>query len=170
MDASLPEFVLLFVIGLIVLGPERMAQVARKLGQFFGYARRMSRNLQTQLEDELELKRIQETLPKRVDLKAQLGIDDIEKDLKSIADDVEGRTPAAQPEAASGVVTTDPDDEGTEHRDTGWDEEAEAADDDYEPLPPIEAAQPVEAVEAVQTVEAVAEASPPAKTGTTESS
>ncbi len=155
MDASLPEFVLLFVIGLIVLGPERMAQVARKLGQFFGYARRMSRNLQTQLEDELELKRIQETLPKRVDLKAQLGIDDIEKDLKSIADDVEGRTPAQPPAAASGAVTTDPDDEGTEHNDVDWDEEAEAADDDYEPLPPVDV---------------VAETPQPAKTGTTESS
>ncbi len=166
MDASLPEFVLLFVIGLIVLGPERMAQVARKLGQFFGYARRMSRNLQTQLEDELELKRIQETLPKRVDLKAQLGIDDIEKDLKSIADDVERPASAAPSAPRSGAVAADldDDDEGTEHRDTDWDEEAEAADDDYEPLPPIEAAQPVEAVEAV------AEVSPPAKTGTTESS
>lgn len=163
MDASLPEFVLLFVIGLIVLGPERMAQVARKLGQFFGYARRMSRNLQTQLEDELELKRIQETLPKRVDLKAELGLDEVEKDLKSIADDVEDRTsststtaPAAAA-AVAGVVNSDPDDEGTEHHDTDWDEEAEAADDDYEPLPPVE-------------VVADAEPEPAAKTGTTESS
>lgn len=161
MDASLPEFVLLFVIGLIVLGPERMAQVARKLGQFFGYARRMSRNLQTQLEDELELKRIKETLPTRVDLKAQLGIDDIEKDLKSIADDVEGSAPAAPTAADSGVATTDADDEGMEHNDVDWDEEAEAADDDYEPLPPIEPLPPVEAV---------TEEPPAVKTGTTESS
>ena len=165
MDASLPEFVLLFVIGLIVLGPERMAQVARKLGQFFGYARRMSRNLQTQLEDELELKRIQDTLPKRVDLKAELGLDEVEKDLKSIADDVEDRTsststtaPAAAA-AVAGVVNADPDDEGTEHHDTDWDEEAEAADDDYEPLPPME-----------MVADAEPEPEPAAKTGTTESS
>jgi sec-independent protein translocase protein TatB len=168
MDASLPEFVLLFVIGLIVLGPERMAQVARKLGQFFGYARRMSRNLQTQLEDELELKRIRDSLPERVDLKAQLGIDEIEKDLKSIADEVEGRAPN-RASASDGdgsprrlttadttnPVTTDPDDEGTEHNDTDWDEEAEAADDDYEPLAPIEPAT---------------KTPPAAKTGTSESS
>ena len=88
MDASLPEFLLLFVIGLIVLGPERMSQVARKIGQFVGYARRMSRNLQTQLEDELEVQRIRESLPTRVDLREQLGIDDIEKDLKAVADEV----------------------------------------------------------------------------------
>ena len=165
MDASLPEFVLLFVIGLIVLGPERMAQVARKLGQFFGYARRMSRNLQTQLEDELELKRIQETLPKRVDLKAELGLDEVEKDLKAIADDVESR-PSAAPAAAaavSGVVAPDldDDDEGTEHHDTGWDEEAEAADDDYEPLPPVEV---------VADADLEPEPEPAARAGSTESS
>ena len=140
MDASLPEFVLLFVIGLIVLGPERLAQVARKLGQFVGYARRMSRNLQTQLEDELEMKRIKESLPKRVDLREQLGLDDIENDLKSIAEDVEGRkqrapTPTPLPAAAGSVddkppVATDPDDEGTEHNDIDWDEwEREGSDD-----------------------------------------
>ena len=61
MDASLPEFLLLFVIGLLVLGPERMAQVAKKIGHFVGYARRMSRNFQVQLEDELEMKQIRAT-------------------------------------------------------------------------------------------------------------
>ena len=96
MDASFPEFLLLFVIGLIVLGPERMSQVAKKIGEFVGYARRMSGNLQRQLEDELEMNRIRESLPKKVDLKAQLGIDEIERDLKSIADDVEGRSDTAK--------------------------------------------------------------------------
>lgn len=158
MDASLPEFLLLFVIGLIVLGPERMAAVAKKIGQFVGYARRMSSNLQTQLEDELELKRIRESLPARVDLREQLGIDEIEKDLKAVADDVErapgsvsqtadAETPetdadapgADAPEAETepkldtshhdAVVTTDPDDEGMDHNDVEWEEE----EDDYVP-------------------------------------
>lgn len=153
MDASLPEFLLLFVIGLIVLGPERMAAVAKKIGQFVGYARRMSSNLQTQLEDELELKRIRESLPERVDLREQLGIDDIEKDLKAVADDVERASdssaktpvaeaapsdtdtsePAAEPELDTShhndVVTTDPDDEGMDHNDVEWEEE----EDDYVP-------------------------------------
>ncbi|MEO0345964.1 MAG: twin-arginine translocase TatA/TatE family subunit [Pseudomonadota bacterium] len=155
MDASLPEFLLLFVIGLIVLGPERMAAVAKKIGQFVGYARRMSSNLQTQLEDELELKRIRETLPARVDLREQLGIDDIEKDLKAVADDVErapgssGETPEAgaahanadapeskaeaEPELDTShhndVVSADPDDEGMDHNDVEWEEE----EDDYVP-------------------------------------
>ncbi len=89
MDASLPEFLLLFVIGLLVLGPERMAQVAKKIGHFVGYARRMSRNFQVQLEDELEMKQIRDSLPKRVDLKKELGLDGIEDDIRKIGDDIE---------------------------------------------------------------------------------
>lgn len=88
MDASLPEFLLLFVIGLLVLGPERMAQVAKKIGHFVGYARRMSRNFQVQLEDELEMKQIRDSLPKRVDLRKELGLDEIENDVRKIGEDI----------------------------------------------------------------------------------
>ncbi|MEN7342342.1 MAG: twin-arginine translocase TatA/TatE family subunit [Pseudomonadota bacterium] len=81
MEWSGPELILLFVIALIVLGPERMAQVAKKLGQFVGYARRMSRNFQVQLEDEIEMQQIRDSLPKKVDLKKELGVDKLEKEL-----------------------------------------------------------------------------------------
>lgn len=96
MEWSGPELILLFVIALVVLGPERMAQVAKKLGQFVGYARRMSRNLQVQLEDELEMKQIRESLPKRVDLRKELGIDELEKDVKKLNE------PALPPEQKTG--------------------------------------------------------------------
>ena len=47
------EFLLLCVIGLLILGPERLPAVARKLGSWVGKARAMTRSLQHQLEDEL---------------------------------------------------------------------------------------------------------------------
>lgn len=47
------EFLLLCVIGLLILGPERLPAVARKLGGWLGKARAMTRSLQTQLEEEL---------------------------------------------------------------------------------------------------------------------
>jgi sec-independent protein translocase protein TatB len=49
------ELILLFLIGLIVLGPERLPRVANQLGTWLGQARRMSRVLKRQLEDELNL-------------------------------------------------------------------------------------------------------------------
>ena len=47
------EFLLLCVIGLLILGPERLPAVARKLGSWIGKARAMTRSLQHQLEEEL---------------------------------------------------------------------------------------------------------------------
>ncbi|MEM7765325.1 MAG: twin-arginine translocase TatA/TatE family subunit [Pseudomonadota bacterium] len=84
MEWSGPELILLFVIALVVLGPERMAQVAKKLGQFVGYARRMSRNLQVQLEDELEMQQIRDSLPNKVDLKKELGVDKLEDEVNAL--------------------------------------------------------------------------------------
>jgi sec-independent protein translocase protein TatB len=51
------ELVLLFLIGLIVLGPERLPRVANQLGTWVGQARRMTRVLKRQLEDELNLEK-----------------------------------------------------------------------------------------------------------------
>lgn len=48
------EFLLIFVIGLIVLGPKRLPEVANKLGAWVGKARRMTRVLKRQLEEELD--------------------------------------------------------------------------------------------------------------------
>lgn len=49
------ELLLLFVIGLIVLGPERLPRVANQLGTWLGQARRMTRVMKRQLEEELDL-------------------------------------------------------------------------------------------------------------------
>lgn len=51
------ELILVFLIGLIVLGPERLPRVAQQLGTWLGQARRMSRVMRRQLEDELNLER-----------------------------------------------------------------------------------------------------------------
>lgn len=48
------EFILLCLIGLLILGPERLPRVARQLGGWVGKARRMTRSLQRQLEEELD--------------------------------------------------------------------------------------------------------------------
>ena len=54
-DVGFFELIVIFVIGLLVLGPERLPRVAAKVGNWVGQARRMTRNLKYQLEDELAL-------------------------------------------------------------------------------------------------------------------
>ncbi|MBT8098187.1 MAG: Sec-independent protein translocase protein TatB [Gammaproteobacteria bacterium] len=51
--ASYQEFLLLLVIGLIVLGPKRLPEIANKIGGWVGQARRMTRVMRRQLEEEL---------------------------------------------------------------------------------------------------------------------
>lgn len=49
------ELVLLMIIGLIVLGPERLPRIANQIGGWLGQARRMTRVMKRQLEEELDL-------------------------------------------------------------------------------------------------------------------
>ena len=49
------ELVILFMIGLVVLGPQRLPKVANQLGTWIGQARRMTRVMKRQLEEELDL-------------------------------------------------------------------------------------------------------------------
>ena len=48
------EFILLCLIGLLILGPERLPRVARQLGGWVGKARQLTRSMQRQLEEELD--------------------------------------------------------------------------------------------------------------------
>ncbi len=57
------EFILLLVIGLIVLGPKRLPEVANKIGGWVGQARRMTRVMKRQLEDELNFDEHRNILP-----------------------------------------------------------------------------------------------------------
>lgn len=54
-DIGFWELFILFGIGLVVLGPERLPRVAMKIGNWAGQARRTARSLTTQLRNELEL-------------------------------------------------------------------------------------------------------------------
>ena len=47
------ELIILILIGLIVLGPKRLPQIANQIGRWIGQARRMTRAMRRQLEDEL---------------------------------------------------------------------------------------------------------------------
>lgn len=52
-DVGFWELAVIFVVGLLVLGPERLPKVAQQVGQWAGKARRMARMLTTQLQDEM---------------------------------------------------------------------------------------------------------------------
>jgi sec-independent protein translocase protein TatB len=53
-DIGFWEMVLIFGIGLVVLGPERLPRVATQLGNWAGQARRMARVLAMQIRQEMD--------------------------------------------------------------------------------------------------------------------
>ena len=62
-DIGFWELAILFGLGLVVLGPERLPRVANQMGNWMGQARRMARQLTTQLRSELDLNSINNPPP-----------------------------------------------------------------------------------------------------------
>jgi|SRR5690625_2691764 len=59
-DTSFPEMLVIFVIALLVLGPERLPRVARTVGLWVGRARATFARLRTELEREVNLQELQD--------------------------------------------------------------------------------------------------------------
>ncbi len=80
------ELIILLLIGLVVLGPERLPRVANQIGGWLGQARRMTRVMKRQLEEELDL-----------------------NDTFKINPPLASRTPSTQPEPVDTEKTEDTD-------------------------------------------------------------
>jgi len=77
---SSAELILLVVIGLVVLGPKRLPEIANKIGSWIGQARRMTRIMKRQLEEELNLDDINRIQPPKITQQADSEDDDAEQD------------------------------------------------------------------------------------------
>ena len=53
-EVGLFEVLLILLLGLLVLGPERMVRMARDMGHWYGRIRRLANNMRIVLADELD--------------------------------------------------------------------------------------------------------------------
>ena len=122
--ASFQEVFLLIIIGLVVLGPKRLPQVANQLGSWLGQARRMTRMMKRQLEDEINFDLDQ------VNLEKQLGLDDSPESTPKPNVGQPAFVQDRKPEASSETTMADssPDDAAPPEP-----EESEELPDDYSP-------------------------------------
>jgi len=51
-EGRFPELLIIFVVALVVLGPQKLPQVAALVGRWIGNARAMARQFRDQLEEE----------------------------------------------------------------------------------------------------------------------
>ena len=77
---SSAELILLVVIGLVVLGPKRLPEIANKIGSWIGQARRMTRIMKRQLEEELNLDDINSIQPPKISQQTDSADEELEKD------------------------------------------------------------------------------------------
>ena len=57
-DFSFPELMVVLVVGLIVIGPERLPKVARTLGHLFGRMQRYANDVKADITREMELEEL----------------------------------------------------------------------------------------------------------------
>ncbi len=62
-DFGFSEILVILVLALIVLGPERLPGVVRRVGRWVGRARAMARQFQDQLEEELDFEERRRAAP-----------------------------------------------------------------------------------------------------------
>ena len=121
-DIGFWELVILFGLGLMVLGPERMPQVAAKLGRWAGQARNMARHLSNQMREEIEpLQKSMDPLQKSMD-DLQQGL---EKDLNQTIGantDWSARRPEPGQAPADTAADSETDTTGTDTSGTDIDE------------------------------------------------
>lgn len=85
-DIGFAEMFMVLVIALIVIGPERLPMVARKIGRYIGKAKRTFENVKREVESELETEELNKRLAENNILKdTKDAVSEITTELKDIA-------------------------------------------------------------------------------------
>jgi len=81
-DIGLWELILIGVIGLVVLGPERLPTAVRTVSNWIRTMRRMAQNVKNELEQELDIEKLHSDLKKAEEISSDLNSSAIPDDLK----------------------------------------------------------------------------------------
>ncbi|HMK14561.1 MAG TPA: Sec-independent protein translocase protein TatB [Burkholderiales bacterium] len=94
-DIGFSEILVIAVVALIVIGPERLPKVARTLGHLFGRLQRYVAEVKADIDREMqmeELKKLQSSMQEAVssvEKSVSEGMRDTETQIKTAAEDVE---------------------------------------------------------------------------------
>ena len=104
-DPGFSEVVLIFVIALLILGPERLPRVASQIGRWVGRARRTATQLRMQLEREMTMN----------DIMQQQRKTERDKPAKPKTEDSSTEDSSADDDSASDVMPSEPSDTAPQH-------------------------------------------------------
>lgn len=83
-DVSFGELLLIFIIALIVLGPAKLPEAIKTVASWIKALRRLSATVQLELNKELKLQELQDSLQKA----QKSGLDNITPEIKASIDDL----------------------------------------------------------------------------------
>lgn len=133
-DIGFPELLLIAIVGLLVIGPERLPEALRTLGLWIGRMRRSFTNVKTEIEKEIGMDEI----------RRQLHNEAVMEEMKRIERDVRDSVHAAEGPASSrpkGQDSVTADTETDAPADSATEAPAVAAPDSTADQPPGEPAQ-----------------------------
>ena len=82
-DVGFWEILLILILALVIIGPERLPSAARKAGFFFGKARRYIEGVRTEVEQELDVGEFKRLLHNQ-----EVQINELQQQIKSSVDNV----------------------------------------------------------------------------------
>ncbi|WP_112480128.1 Sec-independent protein translocase protein TatB [Vibrio variabilis] len=101
-DIGFWELVLISVVGLVVLGPERLPTAIRSVSRFISSAKAMANNVKDELSHELKVQELQENLRKA----EKMGMEDLSPELKSSVEELKQAAKEVTRPYASDKATT----------------------------------------------------------------
>lgn len=114
-DVGFWELVLVGVVALLVVGPERLPEVARTAGRWLGTARRMVSTFKADVEREIRADQLKEVLRKQAEFKGAYEVlEETRKDLQGAVDQLNtpiddvGAAPALPSQASSAPAPAAP--------------------------------------------------------------
>lgn len=108
-DIGFWELVLISVVGLVVLGPERLPHAIRSVTKFIGSAKNMASSVKDELTQELKIAELQENLKKA----EKMGMEELSPELKASVEELKQaaqdvQRPYAKPDDAESLASTQP--------------------------------------------------------------
>ena len=107
-DIGFSELLVIMVVALLVIGPERLPKVARTAGHLFGRLQRYVNDVKSDIQRELELDELKKLRSQFEDAarSVEQSVNEVGREINAVSDDLnrsiagDGQAPASPPPAA----------------------------------------------------------------------
>jgi sec-independent protein translocase protein TatB len=102
-DIGFSELLVIAVVALLVIGPERLPKVARTAGHMFGRLQRYVNDVKADIQREMELDELRKLRSEFEDAarSVQDSVDEVDKQVRAVGDDLNQAAAGASPDSGA---------------------------------------------------------------------